>query len=221
MRIVTSLFPGVIEIEEDQVFSLVIENKELYLRFLKDMYRQTLGDGGETILSEDDKVINFSAYVEMIMDYVRLEPDSKRLQGRLCKRLEEEINRGETYPEIMQILSNLEKVMYQVTECFPFTLSFDGISIPNLMKMVSPKYVDDSSNEVERVLNYMELCREMMGERLFVMVGMKSFYSSEGMQNFIDSVVLHKYRVLLIDSSESDILKNERRMLIDNDICVI
>lgn len=81
--------------------------------------------------------------------------------------------------------------------------------------------MDDCEKDIEHILNYMELIRELLGERLFVFVGMKDYFSDQDMQDFLYSVVSHKYLVLLMESRESVVLDKEYRVLFDNDICVI
>lgn len=221
MKLISSMFPGKVEIDENHVFSFVIENKSLYLRVLKDIYYQTMGKSGEIILSEDSAVLSISGNIELITDFVTFEPNNKRLLGRVNKMLEEELNDGELFGETMDVITRIERLIYKATDSFPFDLSLDGITTSNLIKMVSPKIIDDSESEIEKVLNYMEIVREILGNRLFVMVGMRSFFSNEEMQGFIDTVLSHKYNVLLMESSENDILNGEKRLILDNDICEI
>ena len=221
MKLVSTMFPGIIELDEEQVFTFVIENKGLYLRVLKDLYCQTLGKNGDIILSNDNTVLSIANNAEIITDFIAFEPNNKRLLTRLCKILEEELNGGELFGETLEIFSRIERLMYKASESLSFSIIYEGISVGNLIKMVSPKIVDGSDSEIEKIIDYMELVRELLGERLFIMVNMRSYYSDEDMQGFIDTVIQHKYNVLLLESSENAILDGEKRLILDNDICEI
>lgn len=221
MRLVSPLFPTSIEMTENMVYSVVIENRGLYLKVLKTLYAQCQGEIGDILLSENNETLKISNYIEMITDFVGFEPDNKKLQSRIQKMLEEEILSGENYHRAMELLADIEKFMDDASDRFSFSLDFGGISVNALIKMASPKWIDDCEKEIEHILNYMELVRELLGEKLFVFVGMKDYYSDQDMQEFIYSVVLHKYRVLLMESRESVVLDKEQRLLFDNDICVI
>ena len=221
MRMVSTLFPDKIEIDDTEVTTFVIENKNLYLKVAKDIYCQSKGESGDIKLSDNDELIKISNSVEMITDFIGFEPDNKKIITKSCKMLETDLQQGEYYYSVMELLSKIEQLMDDASAQFPFSLMFDGISIAALIKMASPKPVDDSDSEVMHIYNYMEMVREVLGERLFVMVGMRDFFSDADMQVFVNNAVSHKYRVLLLESRESVLLDNERRMILDNDICII
>ena len=221
MRLICSLFPGTIEFDETSVFTLILERKDIYRQALKELYAQVLGESGEWILSENDRILKIPTNVEMITDFVGFDPNNKKLLARIQKILEEEIEQGEEYAEGMAILSRIEQLLDRAGERFSFPVIYEGLTIGALVKIAAPKLIDDYETDLEKIIAYMELIRELMGERLFVMVGMKYYFTAQEMQLFIDTVVLHRYKVLLLESYESDILVNEKRMLLDNDICVI
>ncbi len=221
MRLVSVLFPCALEIEDTAVTTFVIENKDLYRKVIRSLYVQCGGGTGEIILSEKDETLKISNSVELITDFIGLEPDNKKLLNRIQRMLEEEIIGGSQYQRAMSLLSDIESLLNDVADVFSFPINYEGINIPGLIKMASPKLVNESGSDIESILKYMELVREVIGERLFVMVGMKEVFSDHDMQEFIDTVVLHKYRVLLMESRESALLINEQRLLLDNDICVI
>ena len=65
----------------------------------------------------------------------------------------------------------------------------------------------------------MELFQEFDREKLFVMVNMRSFFADHAMQLFFETVLAHRLRVLLVDSSEKTRLSAEKRLVIDCDLC--
>ena len=65
----------------------------------------------------------------------------------------------------------------------------------------------------------MELVRELDHDRLFIMVNMRSYFTDEDMQTFVESASLHGFRVLLLESSARRKLKHTQRYTIDEDLC--
>ena len=65
----------------------------------------------------------------------------------------------------------------------------------------------------------MELVRELDRDRLFIMVNMRTFFSDDEMKIFIESVCLHDFKVLLLESVSFSRLENVRRYTIDEDLC--
>lgn len=65
----------------------------------------------------------------------------------------------------------------------------------------------------------MELVREFDRDRLFIMINMRSYFSNEEMERFIESACLHDFKLLLIESASRNILKNTKRYTADEDLC--
>ena len=91
----------------------------------------------------------------------------------------------------------------------------------SLIKACGLSVMDDSESDIERVFQYITMVRDLFGEKLFVFVNIRSFFSDEDMETFIETVVAHNFYVLLIDGKEYNRMKNEERIVIDSDLCVI
>lgn len=78
---------------------------------------------------------------------------------------------------------------------------------------------DEYNDPLERLLDYMELVREFERDKLFVLVGMRSFFADREMELFFRTVLAHGYRVLLLDSIDRERSQYEKRLTIDKDLC--
>ena len=67
----------------------------------------------------------------------------------------------------------------------------------------------------------MTLVRELLGEKVFVFVNMHSFFDINEMKMFVDTLIAHKFYVLLIDSNEYGKINKVRRVIVDKDLCII
>ena len=65
----------------------------------------------------------------------------------------------------------------------------------------------------------MELDRELDRDRLIIMINMRTYFSDEEMNTFIESACLHDFKVLLLESSSFARLKNAKRFTVDEDLC--
>ena len=54
-------------------------------------------------------------------------------------------------------------------------------------------------------------------DKLFVLVGLRSFFANDRVELFLKTVLEHGYRVLLLDSIAREKLPSEKRLTIDND----
>ena len=64
-----------------------------------------------------------------------------------------------------------------------------------------------------------ELVREFDRDKLFVIVGLRSFFSDGRVGAFLKTASDHGYRVLLLDCIAREKLPGERRLTIDIDLC--
>ena len=68
-------------------------------------------------------------------------------------------------------------------------------------------------------MDSMELVREFDRDKLFVLVGLRSFFADERVELFLKTTLDHGYRVLLLDSTAREKLSHEKRLTIDIDLC--
>ena len=97
----------------------------------------------------------------------------------------------------------------------------DKLSLNNLLKSVGMRVIIDYNKLVERLFAYMDLVRRFEGEKLFLLVNLRSFVSLEDMELFMQTVVAHGLRVLLVDNQAYPLLSLEKRHIIDSDLCEI
>ena len=105
------------------------------------------------------------------------------------------------------------------------SLNFDteiechDISFQQILKAAELTVVDEYSRLVDRIYAYMELIREFEGDKLFIFVNLSSYIKNERLQEFVNTVVGHSFRVLLIDSHDFERLEKENRLIVDCDLC--
>ena len=78
---------------------------------------------------------------------------------------------------------------------------------------------DDYEDPLERLIDFMELVREFDRDKLFVLVGLRSFFADDRVELFLKTVLEHGYNVLLLDSIAREKLPCEKRLTIDKDLC--
>ena len=220
MRLTTSLFQGEIEIYNSDVTNLVIENPTVMRKLVEDIYNQTEGGDGEVILFDHDRIVKMSKSVELVTTLFPFGVNEKRLLTKLCSILEKEAVNEKNYLDTMEFLAEMEKYLMLLAELFPCSVSFQNINIASIIKASGLTIVDDSTKGIERVFNYMNIVRDLLGEKLFIFVNLRAFFNSEDLSLFVDTVLAHEFHVLLIDNKEGDKINNIHRITVDNDLCV-
>ena len=65
----------------------------------------------------------------------------------------------------------------------------------------------------------MELVREFDRNKLYVLVGLRSFFRDDHVEQFLKTALGHGYQILMVDCASRKELSCEKRITIDNDLC--
>ena len=204
--------------EESGVNCIVIENKRLYAELIDDIYQQTQGMKGKSVLY-NGKALDFPKYVDLLTSFFPFEINRKELVSKILISLEHNSQTPENYEATMSLLSAIEKYLNDISSDIPCDLIYNKLNIMSVLKASGVEIVDDSASLPERVLNYMELVREFEGNKLFITVNMRSFIDDSVAETFFESVIMHKYDLLMLENVAYPVLRNELRFTVDKDLC--
>lgn len=201
------------------VNSLIIENQRLFRDFVYDLYGLAQGNDGKSVLSVDFSPVAFHKKAELITDFLAFDINSKTVISKVQSILEKSAVSSENYLYTQKNLADNENWLAEIGRDLPFDTEVTKLSVSNLLKSFGVAVKDDSESLAEKLINYMELIRELDSDKLFIFVGLRSYITDEEAEFFFDTAVKHCYKILLIDSSEFNIIKNEKRTVIDKDLC--
>lgn len=218
------VFSGIslpIVFDEGVVNSLVIENQRLLYSLIEDISNQLNGSDGDAVLSRDNVPVDISKNLELITSFIPFEVNKKALVNKIISAFEKTALNEAYYMRTSQLTADLERLVSDIAFDFPCEVECDAVAPSALFKAAGLRVSESYSDPLEKILDYMELVREFDRDKLFAFVNMRAFFSDERMEIFIESVIDHKFNVLLVDSSEHERLNNERRLIIDADLCEI
>lgn len=203
---------------ENAVCSLVVENQDFFRAFLQDICAQTEGNAGDAVLSDDNRLLSFSANAELIDSYIGFTVNRKPLLTKIISALEKQAV-GEHYLQTMELLTAAERLVDEISFTFPCTLSCAKLNIGTILKSVGIEVDEEGNDPMERLLDYMELTREFDRDKLFLLVNLRSYFPDEKVSLFLQTVLGHGYHVIMIDGRDYQRLPEERRVTIDKDLC--
>lgn len=205
--------------EQGAVPSLVIESPAFLRRFMESLYAQLRGETGELVLSEADQPIELSGWAEVIDNCFRLELNTKSLLNKITAQMERTAVEDTFFLKTADLLQRVESYIGELAFSFDCDLVCNRCTVGGLVKAVGVALRDEYEDPLERVLDYMELVREFDRDKLFIFPHLRSYFSDGEMERFLCTVLDHRYRVLLIESTERKKLQGEWRITIDNDLC--
>lgn len=219
MKLVYKDMGHILSFDNGYINELVIENKKMFFDIVNSIAEQVDGGHGDCVLSIKDKPAELCKYVDLTVQFAPFELNRKSLLVKLHSALEHKALLAENYIRTGNLLMEIERYMLYLSEELPFDLNCKKLAIGSIIKAVSPEVDVPDKSALEKIFAYMELVRELDRDRLFIMVNMRSYFADEDMQTFVESVSLHGFRVLLLESSAQNKLKHTQRYTIDDDLC--
>lgn len=211
----------IMDFSGEKVNTLVIENQDFFRTFLQDIQSQIEGFPGKAVLSEKGQTLDWSKNGEILDHFLSFHLNRKPLLTKISSAMESAAISEEMYSRTAKLLSEIEKYLDDLA----FSINCDVVcgecTVSGLLKAAGVSIREEYENPLEQVLDYMELVREYEREKLFVFVNLRSFFSDTAIESFLQSILDHRFFVLLVDSCEKDHLDSERRIVVDKDLCEI
>lgn len=210
---------NVLTVGDAYISTLVIEQPRFFREILQDVDEQLSGGKGKAVLSSNGVILPFARHAEIIDGFLHFQIGRKPLLTKLVNRLEALATDGENYFRTAQLTAELEKYITELSMDLPCGIYCSKMSFSGILRAVGIDIVDDCESDLERLLDYMELTRELEHERLFILVNLRSYYADAEVEAFFTSAIAHGFLVLPVDSVSRPLLKNERRVTVDDDLC--
>lgn len=212
---------NVFDTDNDFVNVLIIENQDLFTCLLTDLKTQLSGGDGFAVVSEGNEILHTDKCLEVLDCFVPFELSKKALIGKAEKLLEQYAVRNENYEQTMEMLSQIERFLMDISFDIKCDFLFDKISLSSLIKSAGIRFNEDYNSLAEKIIDYFELVTELERKKLFVTVNVRSYITDIEAQKFLDTVIQHGYNLIMIESSERARLNGESRYIVDSSLCEI
>lgn len=211
----------VFDTENGMYNSVIIENKNLFSEIITDLYNQKNGNTGKAVVSEDYMPVSVVKKVEIIDRFIPFEMNTKAILNAITSALEKSALSEENIGRSFEITAEVERFLTDIAFEFPCDISFSGVSVPSIIKHSGIAVESGFDNISEKVCEYMNLVTEFVGKKMFITLNMRSFINDDEMENFIKTVLTHGYNIIAFENCAYKKLKNEKRFIIDEDLCEI
>ena len=219
MKIVHPKINSKIEMFDCEINVLVIEAPGFLYELLTDIKKQINNFEGNTVLSICNEPVSFHKYVELITDPLAIEMNSRTIMKKVLVAMEKCGQDAVYYERTQKLMAEIETYINDLSLNFDTEIECHDISFQQILKAAEVTVADEYSRLVDRIYAYMELIREFEGDKLFIFVNLSSFIKNEQLQEFVNTVVGHSFRVLLIDSHDFERLEQENHLIVDCDFC--
>ena len=221
MKLVYTSLQSEIEIENGRFNSIIVENQNYYYQLVRDLKLQMDGKEGGWTLSDNDKPLVISKNIELFIDYFDINCNHKTIITKVINALEKTASDNEYIDDTLQLLADVERYIYNLSEDYEIMIDCDKVTISQLLKAIGITVHIDSEELTEVLYTYMQIFRQFVGDRLFVFINMRSYVSDIQFDEFIKTIINHGYQAIFLENKEYPTLENERRLIIDEDLCEI
>lgn len=222
MKLVYPMMNVEMVFEENTVNSLIVENQKMFYETVSDLYYQTEGLKGQLVLSENYEPIEIRKYTELITQFVPFTLNKKDILTKLYADIQRYSLSADMIERTHSILAELERYISDLSDNYTNELECsEATDIIPLLKMFDLKFADDDKSLCEKLLDYFMSAEQYKGKRLFVTVNLRSYIDDAQAELFFQSVMMRKIKLLCIENCVHKKLNGEKRIIIDNDLCVI
>ena len=200
---------------------LIVENPAMFYSLVREMISQSEGQEGNFIWGELRTSAATAKKVAVITDWFNIDVNSKKIVAALQKHLQLQLQSGHYTTAINELNCKLSDITEDLFADIPFSMTFDEITIAQLVKLLGAK-IADYDNPLEQLTNYIDVMRELAGCEIFVTVNVKSVLNDEELMLLYQHCANEQLYLLLVENNKCrPLLECERAVIITEDLCEI
>lgn len=219
MRIACPYFDSLIDINEGVPFHLIIENQPLFRRFVEDIHSQLSGGNGDTILSVGNTPVAMNKYADILENFAPFDINSKTMLSGISAAIEKVAVDENHYMETSQLIAEMEKYISELSFSLSVAIECRKLNIGTIIKAAAVAIADDFDNVIEKIISYMSLILDLGGQKLFMTLNMRSYFSDEEIEEFIGEIKRKQLCVLMLENCARKKITGTEQLIIDSDLC--
>lgn len=224
MILVHPFFINPLAIKNNKINVIVLEQQQLFTKFIAEIFSQISSGVGSFVLSQDGKQIDLSKTMDIVVDVFNISVNQKKAVNKLHTVLSSIAQESEYYLPTNELLTNINVYLGTIIKEQFLSLTYnEALDILGIFKFADVKFVEEKECLPEKLIDYMEVMREYCGLEYFVFVNLKSYISTSELKAFYQDILYQGFNVILVESridSESNGLEElENIVILDKDLC--
>lgn len=220
MRLAWPFLNETLDWADGGIWTIAFENKTLLRQFLDLVRAQSAGMDGDIVLSEQQQILDFSKTAELVTDPFSLPFSGKKLLSRLTQFAAEA---AESYgEELLSLVTQVNVLASKICMNMDYHVTWNEIdSFDDLLKLMAIHPDEETISLPERILEYCQLARDLLGKKLIVCYGLHACLSEEEYELFCKEVTYKKLCLLILEAFQPQKTVGERMIVIDRDLCIL
>ena len=217
------------ELEKQLVFETgkavewIIESPASFSKYIRDLYEIMQDNEGKFTLSDEDEIIDFQKYAELIIDPFLLDFHNRQIQKKLYAELQNLAVGSEFYLQTQELKSQIQKYFIDLEYASGYDLEIaDEIDLPAIFKAVGIQLASGNEETLfERIAAYIKIMAELLKKKLIILVNSRSYLTSNQIDQIAELCMYSEVALLLIENVQRDFSKKRNYCIIDCDECCI
>ena len=222
MNLITDYFEKSFEIKSNILNTLVIEDTNVFTKFLKSFIEVKNKQSEEIEIIEDLKRVDVSRTTDIIFDLFSMKANNENIIKKLNAEIEYELNSEDMYSKKIEIESMLTNIIDDLIYRSRFSLKSSEINYQNLFKAMSLEFDYDKASILECLIEYMRNASELLNKKLFIIVNLDSFLNEDELIELSKFLQYNQIKVLALQNKIiREVMSCENLRIIDKDLCEI
>lgn len=208
-------------LRENYVNVLVIENSDVLVDIVQDLYAQREGKEGGLVLAEGEKIYPFQKNVSVILEPFSLDMNERKIQTQLYQEIKEEAY-GSAFTETLaiqrELMQYLDGILFRVPYPVTYTEEFD---LNGFLKWMKVSFENEAQSFLEKIVQYLRILSALCRVRVVFFLHLKAFLKEEELRELYKEAAYCKMQLVLLESVMRDKMEMEDICIIDRDMCII
>ncbi|MGN0383627.1 MAG: type II-A CRISPR-associated protein Csn2 [Eubacterium sp.] len=222
MRLVERELGLGIEFKENVVSVIVVEDVDLRLPIVEELYSQVMGKDGNWLLAENEKNYELSKKAEIILEPFSLELNNKKVKTKLYQDIKT-IAQDFCFSQGLEVHSHICNYLENLLERIPYPVKYEEEwNILELLKAYGVELVEECDSICEKLFNYIRIVNHVCGISIFITVNIKQYLTKEQIFELYKIAMYSKIQLVLIEFNMlNEKFDCEEIYILDKDSCII
>lgn len=222
MNIISEYFDNSFELKSEVINTLLIENRELFISFIKQLHIEMSTEEGKIILQDDLKELSFKKYVELIIDPFILDPNNAKNLKKLYEKIIDNSSNEELYEKRLVFENILKDYIEEIVFLSDYELLYDSLDYQNIFKAVNLRIDTEANNLTSMIIDYIRITSDLTGTKLFIFVNLDNFLTDADLIELQNFICYNNITVFCLQNQlKRELIENENLRIIDEDLCEI
>ena len=219
MKLVHPNLQKQINFEECNFWLLTVENPREYFNLSNDLYRQSIGEEGNFVLSHNNEGLNMEKSMLLLYDFYSLSCNTKKTENLLQNIIIDTINQGDYIELISQINQKLILLNDKLLREVDMDVKYDELTIDKIVKVSNFKF-EEENRLLNKIATFIDLNIKLRKIKLVIFVGVINILEESEIKDLLKQLKYMQIPALFVDSKTSNI-ECFQKIIIDKDLCEI